>query len=117
LHVYPDAWYVEGWAWGLDFDKDGWGLVFEHGWLEIGEDIIAPTLTDGECGKYFAGARYTKREIARMINGGGIEFPTSGRDPERSKKARGRWESYKRARDEALAYCAAELKASEESRA
>lgn len=75
---YPDAIYVEGCiVWN--------GLVIEHGWLELENRIVEPTLArrlnmDLEPPQYFAGVRYTVEEALDALGEANGELPLICRD-------------------------------------
>lgn len=75
---YPDAIYVEGCiVWN--------GLVIEHGWLELENRIVEPTLAsrlnmDLEPPQYFAGVRYTVEEALNALGEVNGELPLICRD-------------------------------------
>lgn len=75
---YPGAAYVEGYiVWS--------GLVIEHGWLELENRIVEPTLvnrlnTDAEPPQYFAGVRYTAEEALDALGESEGELPLICRD-------------------------------------
>lgn len=60
---HPSAFYVEGWA------VTEYGLVVEHGWVEVDGRIIDPTPSWNEVEEgdraYFAGVRYTLKEMRK----------------------------------------------------
>lgn len=75
---YPTAVYVEGWI------VLG-GLVIEHGWLELEDKIIDPTLvsrldTNLEPPRYFSGVRYTLEEALDVLSEREGELPLICRD-------------------------------------
>jgi hypothetical protein len=53
----PRALYVEGFA------VEKGGFVFEHGWLEDGDDILDPTLYGNPPAHYVPGLRFTQQQI------------------------------------------------------
>lgn len=75
---YPSAAYVEGY---IVWD----GLVIEHGWLELENRIVEPTLvnrinTDTAPPIYFAGVRYTVDEALDALGESEGELPLICRD-------------------------------------
>ena len=71
LSVLPDnAIYVEGYCVSQDD-----ALLIEHGWIELDDSIIDPTLYQTELAGYFAGLKISKSDIVQRFRRGAIELP------------------------------------------
>lgn len=97
--VAADAVYVEGWVVAL-----GSGLVFEHGWIEQGDEIVDPARWEEDLA-YFSGPRFTAGEVC------GIRVETAGAEADEFPLVRriGGWSGledaeHRRAYEESLAF-------------
>lgn len=77
LAKFDKVFYVEGFVVDEKF-----GIVMEHGWIELGDSIIDPTPTycgDERATHYFAGKLYTPSEVRRRImRRGNVTLPFYG---------------------------------------
>jgi len=66
--------YVEGWA-----VTDGDALVIEHGWLEIGGEIVDPSLYDPPARAYFPALRFDRARARAELAANDGELPIAWR--------------------------------------
>jgi hypothetical protein len=87
LAVLPGAFYVEGWIITTS------GLVVEHAWLELDDEMVDPTLYQEKGTRYFPGQRYDLDTVSTFLLDGdeahtsllrpGLTFPLACNSTER----------------------------------
>lgn len=96
LAYYPDVTYIEGWI--IAFR----GLVTEHGWLEINDEIVDPTLIlNHDIHRetlYFPGVRYNHQDALNAADKSAGIMPLVYQDGKRGRRT----PSYIQAENKAL---------------